>query len=126
MLYPEHIAPLVCISELTHLTGNYYHLQYDAGLFLESLSVELVVLAIWKKSLQICSSWLSATTEGELPATSSTNDSIPLAGAGTSSNSGKHIDFSKPSSVSLWAKQGFLSAFDRAEKSSSHIRDMDG
>ncbi|KAG6725740.1 hypothetical protein I3842_02G046000 [Carya illinoinensis] len=100
--------------------------KYDAGLFLESLSVELVVLAIWKKSLQICSSWLSATTEGELPATSSTNDSIPLEGAGTSSNSGKHIDFSKPSSVSLWAKQGFLSAFDRAEKSSSHIRDMDG
>ncbi|XP_041000278.1 serine/threonine-protein kinase ATG1a isoform X2 [Juglans microcarpa x Juglans regia] len=101
--------------------------KYDAGLFLESLSVELVVLAIWKKSLQICSSWLTSTTEGELPATSSTNDFIPyLEGAGSSSNSGKHIDFSKPSSVSLWAEQGFLSAFDRAEKSSSHIRDMDG
>ncbi|XP_041000279.1 serine/threonine-protein kinase ATG1a isoform X3 [Juglans microcarpa x Juglans regia] len=57
--------------------------KYDAGLFLESLSVELVVLAIWKKSLQICSSWLTSTTEGELPATSSTNDFIPyLEGAG--------------------------------------------
>ncbi|KAF5451836.1 hypothetical protein F2P56_026901 [Juglans regia] len=57
--------------------------KYDAGLFLESLSVELVVLAIWKKSLQICSSWLTSTTEGELPAASSTNDSIPyLEGAG--------------------------------------------
>lgn len=122
-----HIAPLLCISELTHLTGNYYFLQYDAGLFLESLSVELVVLAIWKKSIEICSSWRSSTTEGELPATSSINDPVPsLESAGLSSNSGEHMDFSRPSSVSLWAEQGFLSAFDRAEKSSSHIRDMDG
>ncbi|GMY22146.1 serine/threonine-protein kinase ATG1a isoform X1 [Fagus crenata] len=41
--------------------------RYNAGLLLESFSVELVVLAIWKKALQICSSWLASAAEGELP-----------------------------------------------------------
>ena len=56
------------LFELLKLTGNCYcKLQYNAGLLLESFSVELVVLAIWKKALQICSSWLASAAEGELP-----------------------------------------------------------
>ena len=55
------------LFELLKLTGNFYCLQYNAGLLLESFSVELVVLAIWKKALQICSSWLASAAEGELP-----------------------------------------------------------
>ncbi|XP_062154872.1 serine/threonine-protein kinase ATG1a isoform X3 [Alnus glutinosa] len=101
--------------------------QYNAGLFQESLSVELVVLALWKKALQICSSWMASTAEGELPASSSTNESIPSWEAAVlSPNTENHIDFSRPSSVSLWAEQGFIVAFDRAEKSSHHVRHMDG
>jgi serine/threonine-protein kinase ULK/ATG1 len=115
--------------ELSHLTGTCYCLQYNAGLFQESLSVELVVLALWNKALQICSSWTGSTAEGELPASasSSTNEPIPSSeAAGLSPNTENLTDFSSPSSVSLWAKQGFIAAFDRAEKASEHVRHMDG
>nr|POE94873.1 serine/threonine-protein kinase atg1a [Quercus suber] len=37
--------------------------KYNAGHFLESFSVELIVLAIWKKAIQICSSWLASASE---------------------------------------------------------------
>lgn len=70
---------------------------------------------------------MASTAEGELPASSSTNESIPSwEAAGLSPNTENHIDFSRPSFVSLWAEQGFIVAFDRAEKSSHHVRHMDG
>ncbi|KAK4578168.1 hypothetical protein RGQ29_028348 [Quercus rubra] len=105
------------VQALTELSQE----KYNAGHFLESFSVELIVLAILKKAIQICSSWLASASEGELPESSSTNESI-------TSRTGveKHIDFSRPSSVSMWAEQGFIVACDRAEKLSYHIRDMDG
>lgn len=98
-------------------------MQYNAGLFLDSFSVQLVVLAIWKKALQICSTW----QEDELPEGSSTNkSSLVQGGAGLPPNVSENVDFSRPSSVSMWAEQGFVVAFDRAEKLSYHIKDMDG
>lgn len=102
-------------------------MQYDAGLFLESFSVELVVLAIWKKALQICGSWLTSMSHGELPGPSSAYEHTPVQG-GTSSdpNSENNVDFSSPFSVSMWAEQGFILAFNRAEKLSYNIRDSDG
>lgn len=103
-----------------------YCLQYNAGLFLESFSVELVVLAIWKKALQICSSWLTSTSQSELPATSSANKRLVQGGTSSAPNSENNVDFSSLSSVCMWAEQGFILAFDRAEKLSSNIRDMDG
>ena len=100
------------LFELLKLTGNCYCLQYNAGLLLESFSVELVVLAIWKKALQICSSCLASAAEGELPESSSTNE---VQGR-------SHINFSRSSS---WAEQGFIVAFNRADKLSNHIKNMD-
>lgn len=105
------------VQALTELSQE----KYNAGHFLESFSVELIVLAIWKKAIQICSSWLASASEGELPESSSTNESIT-----SRIGAEKHIDFSRPSSVSMWAEQGFIVACDRAEKLSYHIRDMDG
>lgn len=96
-------------------------MQYNAGHFLESFSVELIVLAVWNKAIEICNSWLASASEGELPESSSTNESIT-----SRIGAEEHIDFSRPSSVSLWAEQGFIVAYDRAEKLSHHIRDMDG
>lgn len=101
--------------------------KYNAGLYQESLSVELVVLAIWKEVFQICSSWPSSSAEGSLPAGSSTNASVPSwEAAGSSTNTENMVDFSRPSSVSSWAEGGFIAAVDRAEKSSHHIEEMDG
>ncbi|TYG44718.1 hypothetical protein ES288_D11G117900v1 [Gossypium darwinii] len=47
--------------------------KYNAGLFVESFSVELVVLAIWKKALQICSSWKTSAPDNESPGSNSGN-----------------------------------------------------
>ncbi|OMO82370.1 hypothetical protein COLO4_23061 [Corchorus olitorius] len=100
--------------------------KYDAGLFLESFSVELVVLAIWKKALQICNSWMTSAAENECSGSSSGNEPTILQGsAHLSPNSDYNVDFSRPSSVSIWAEQGFIVAYDRAEKLSCHLQNMD-
>nr|XP_048334704.1 serine/threonine-protein kinase ATG1a-like [Ziziphus jujuba var. spinosa] len=101
--------------------------KHDAGLFLESFSVELVVLAIWKKAFEICSAWLNSGAESEPPGSISANESkLVEGGAGLSPNTEEHVDFSRPSSVSTWAEQAFIVAFNRAEKLSYHIQAMDG
>ncbi|XP_015888950.3 serine/threonine-protein kinase ATG1a [Ziziphus jujuba] len=101
--------------------------KHDAGLFLESFSVELVVLAIWKKAFEICSAWLNSGSESEPPGSISANESkLVEGGAGLSPNTEEHVDFSRPSSVSTWAEQAFIVAFNRAEKLSYHIQVMDG
>lgn len=102
-------------------------MQHDAGLFLESFSVELVVLAIWKKAFEICSTWLNSSAESELLGSSSANESKLIEGGeGLSPNSEEHVDFSRPSSVSTWVGQAFIVAFNHAEKLSPHIQAMDG
>ncbi|GMY21304.1 serine/threonine-protein kinase ATG1a isoform X1 [Fagus crenata] len=72
----REVQGLTILHPLTRLHLLYQSVQalaelsqekYNAGLLLESFSVELVVLAIWKKALQICSSWLASAAEGELP-----------------------------------------------------------
>ncbi|XP_061340892.1 serine/threonine-protein kinase ATG1a [Gastrolobium bilobum] len=102
--------------------------KYNTGQYLESLAVELVVLAIWKKALEICSSWLASISEGELPGSSSANESILASGdVGLSQTmEQQNINFSDPTSVSLWAKYGFIVAVEHADKLSCHIQNMDG
>lgn len=101
--------------------------KYNAGLYLESFSVELVILAIWKKALEICGSWLASITENEEPGSSSENDpKHTQTVAGSSQDTEGNIDFNRPSCVSSWTEKSFLVAFNRAEKLSHHIRNMDG
>ncbi|KAK9279633.1 hypothetical protein L1049_013312 [Liquidambar formosana] len=108
--------------------------KFNADLFLESFSVELVVLALWKEVLRVCCTWLASTAENGastaengVSGSCSADEFIPVhEGASLSLNSIGNIDFCRPSSVSVWAEQGFLSAFDRAEKLSVRLRDMDG
>ncbi|KAK1558394.1 hypothetical protein Q3G72_001874 [Acer saccharum] len=118
ILHPS--TRLQLLHQYVHALAELAQEKYNAGLFLESFSVELVVLAIWKKAFQICDSWL--TSESELPSTSSGNKST-LVQDGTCSAS--NSDFSNPSSVAMWAEKGFILAFDRAEKLSNYVRDMD-
>lgn len=101
--------------------------KYNAGLFVESFSVELVVLAIWKKALQICSSWKTSAPENESPGSNSGNQPTTTiqSSAGLAPNSGDNVDLNKPSSACIWAEQGFINAYDRAEKLSCHLQDMD-
>ncbi|KAI9181644.1 hypothetical protein LWI28_017068 [Acer negundo] len=117
ILHPS--TRLQLLHQYVHALAELAQEKYNAGLFLESFSVELVVLAIWKKVFQICDSWM--TSESELPSTSSGNKST-LVQDGTCSAS--NSDFSNPSSVAMWAEKGFILAFDRAEKLSNYVRDM--
>lgn len=97
--------------------------KLNAGLFLESFSVDLVVLAIWKEVVRVCSSWVasSSSTADKLEESRTSVNSL------SNSKEGKYVvDFCRPCSVSLWAEQGFIRAFDRADKLSLHLRDMDG
>ncbi|XP_020216599.1 serine/threonine-protein kinase ATG1a [Cajanus cajan] len=100
--------------------------KYNKGLFLESLAVELVVLAIWKKALEICSSWLASIAKSEFPGSSSANESISASEVDLPQTTEQKINFSDPASISLWAKHEFIVAVDRAEKLSCHIQNMDG
>ncbi|KAH1081101.1 hypothetical protein J1N35_020862 [Gossypium stocksii] len=101
--------------------------KYNAGLFVESFSVELLILAIWKKALQICSSWKTSAPDNESPGSNSGNQPTTTiqSSADLASNSGDNVDLNKPSSACIWAEQGFIVAYDRAEKLSCHLQDMD-
>ena len=101
--------------------------QFNAGLVLESFSVELVVLAIWKEAFQVCNYWLDSNMEDDLPGKCSAKESRPIQEAASLFlNSEENVDFNIPRAVSIWAEQGFLVAFDRAENLSIRIQDMDG
>ncbi|MBA0860365.1 hypothetical protein Goshw_016888 [Gossypium schwendimanii] len=101
--------------------------KYNAGLFVESFSVELVVLAIWKKALQICSSWKTSAPDNESSGSNSGNQPTTTiqSSADLAPNSGDNVDLNKPSSACIWAEQEFIVAYDRAEKLSCHLQDMD-
>ncbi|XP_057997200.1 serine/threonine-protein kinase ATG1a isoform X1 [Hevea brasiliensis] len=119
MLHPSRRLHL--LHQYVQAVAEVAQEKYNAGLFLESFSVELVVLAIWKKALQIFSSWVASTAGSKSPESSSANESTSVHGGIRDK-----IDFGRPSSACKWAEQEFVAAYDRAEKSSHHIQDMDG
>ncbi|KAK7294573.1 hypothetical protein RJT34_17462 [Clitoria ternatea] len=124
-LHPSNRLELLhqYVQILAELSQEKYSLQ----LYLESLAVELVILAIWRKALEICSSWLASITEGELPGSSTANKSIFARGdADLSQTPQLKINFGDPPSAFMWAKNEFIVAVDRAEKLSCHIQNMDG
>ncbi|CAN1353303.1 Serine/threonine-protein kinase ATG1a, partial [Linum perenne] len=89
--------------------------KYKAGQYQEAFSVELVVLAAWKKAVEICGSWLASTPANESPESSAVH-ALPRP---------DKTDFDGPSSACKWAEQGFIYALDHAEKLSGHLRDLD-
>ncbi|KAK7381941.1 hypothetical protein VNO80_00517 [Phaseolus coccineus] len=123
-LHPSNRLEL--LHQYVKILKELSHQKYGTGMYLESLAVELVVLAIGKKALEISNSWLASLTGNELPGSSSSNESIPSINMELSQTSEPKIDFSDPPSVSMWAKHEFIVAVDRAEKLSSRIQNMDG
>ncbi|CAK7348614.1 unnamed protein product [Dovyalis caffra] len=124
MLHPS--IKLQFLNQYARAIAELAQEKYDAGMFLESFSVELVVLAIWKKALEICHHWVASTGESKLHESSSASE--PTLGHGgtdlTPPAIGK-MDFIEPSSACKWAEKGFILAFDCAEKLSHNLRDMD-
>ncbi|KAJ8898740.1 hypothetical protein K2173_004950 [Erythroxylum novogranatense] len=111
-----------CLQVVTELAQE----KYNAGLFLESFSIELVVLAIWKRALQIANSWLMSIPEGGLAEHSSVIQYSPVLGNKDFYTEDKDkLDFVNPSSVHLWAEQGFIAAYDHAERLSCQLKGVD-
>ncbi|KAG9455443.1 hypothetical protein H6P81_008347 [Aristolochia fimbriata] len=101
--------------------------KFNAGLHLESFSVELVTLAVWKEALSVSLSWLNCNTVRDTPGSTSTNDSaLDQKGSSSMVTFAGTVDFNRPASVRCWAEQGFLGAFDQAERISNYLQDMDG
>lgn len=102
-------------------------MQCNAGMFLESFSVGLVALALWKEAVEISGAWLSSSDERESSKSSLGIDSTPLLkDADKAANKEETVDFNRPSSVSKWAQLGFIAAVDRTEKLSQNIQEIDG
>ncbi|GAB2291154.1 hypothetical protein Dimus_025413 [Dionaea muscipula] len=114
---------LQLLHQYIHVISNVSLEKHDAGSYLESFSIELVVLAIWKEAIQICNYWLASS---DISATSTINETTNLEGVGCSSNSTEIPDFTKPSSASTWAERGFIAACDRAEMLSKYLENVDG
>uniref|UniRef100_A0ACD5TTV1 Uncharacterized protein n=1 Tax=Avena sativa TaxID=4498 RepID=A0ACD5TTV1_AVESA len=82
------------------------------GLDLEALSLELVILAIWKEVLNAYSLLVDASDDGNY-STCEYENSLPKGG----------LDFTRSASIRYWAESGFIKAYDRAEKISHRLRE---
>ncbi|KAL6847505.1 hypothetical protein ACP4OV_022531 [Aristida adscensionis] len=99
----QYVAALTELAREKHLKG----------LELEALSIELVILAIWKEALDACSLFMHAVDDGNFSAKSN-NSSL---------NVEQGLDFTKPASVCSWAESGFMMAYDRAEEISHRLQE---
>ncbi|XP_042425661.1 serine/threonine-protein kinase ATG1a isoform X2 [Zingiber officinale] len=104
------------INALTELTQE----KLDARLSLESFSLELVILAIWKVIIQLCDTMMASTTEADLL------NQQHHQRDGISQNILEELGFTNPVQVFSWAENGFLIAYDRAEKLSNIVQHSDG
>uniref|UniRef100_A0A5B6YYX1 ATG1a/b/c MIT domain-containing protein n=1 Tax=Davidia involucrata TaxID=16924 RepID=A0A5B6YYX1_DAVIN len=76
ILHPS--TRLQLLHRYISILSELVQVKFNAGLFLESFSVELVVMAIWKEALRVCSSWLASTMEDVLSRSCSANESTPV------------------------------------------------
>ncbi|XP_008808264.1 serine/threonine-protein kinase ATG1a [Phoenix dactylifera] len=115
---------LLLLSQYVNVLTELAQEKLHEGLHLESFSLELVTLAVWKEALHICSSWMASTAEADALNTFSANETPSHQKDHMSLNIAEGVDFMKPSSICSWAEKGFVVACDRAEKISNTLRDI--
>eukprot|EP00268_Persea_americana_P024116 TRINITY_DN23589_c0_g2_i1.p1 TRINITY_DN23589_c0_g2~~TRINITY_DN23589_c0_g2_i1.p1 ORF type:complete len:630 (+),score=137.15 TRINITY_DN23589_c0_g2_i1:371-2260(+) len=114
------------LHQYVHALSELAQEKINAGLPLESFSVELVTLAVWREALRVYKSWVATSVEGETTGSSSANECPPgQDNAYSSLNLAEGVDFNNPASVCSWA-EGFIVAYDRTEKISNYLPCMDG
>ncbi|CAL9245450.1 unnamed protein product [Arabidopsis halleri] len=92
------------LTELAREMGN-------TGQVKESFAVTLVVLAVWRKALEICDSWMMSVGEDNVnpDPTTAPETSIP--------------DLNSPAPAKTWVTQEFVTAFNQAENSSTQLNE---
>ncbi|XP_038874388.1 serine/threonine-protein kinase ATG1a isoform X2 [Benincasa hispida] len=124
MLHPS--TRLQLLNQYVQVLSDLSQEKCNAGMFLESFSVELVALALWKEAVEISGAWLSYD-KSESSKSSLGIDSTPSQkDADYAANKEKNVDFNSPTSVSKWAQLGFIAAVDQTEKLSQNIQEIDG
>ncbi|CAH8322799.1 unnamed protein product [Eruca vesicaria subsp. sativa] len=78
----------------------------NAGQVKESFAVTLVVLAAWRKALEICDSWMVSVGEDRV------NTTTPET---------SNPDLNSPEVAKTWVTQEFVTAFNQAETSSTQL-----
>ncbi|CAG7903122.1 serine/threonine-protein kinase ATG1a [Brassica rapa] len=91
------------LAEVAREMGN-------AGQVKESFAVTLVVLAAWRKALEICDSWMMSVGEERV------NPADPTTAPETS-----NPDLNSPAVAKTWVTQEFVTAFNQAETSSTQL-----
>jgi serine/threonine-protein kinase ULK/ATG1 len=92
------------------------HLQMNKGLGLQSFSIQLVCLAIWKEALRVCQTWAEIVGDSENGGSS--------RGRGSSEHVGSQ-ETSVANTCSLMERE-FAFAVERAESLAVHINIGDG
>ncbi|WOK98950.1 serine/threonine-protein kinase ATG1a isoform X1 [Canna indica] len=100
--------------------------KLNAGLHLESFSVELIILAVWRQTMQLCKIWMASSNDQDYLPRLSTNYHQSHETDHFSQNITVEMNFTNPLLVCSWAERGFLVAYDRAEKLSNGFQDTDG
>ncbi|CAN7052551.1 hypothetical protein IGI04_027714 [Brassica rapa subsp. trilocularis] len=91
------------LAEVAREMGN-------AGQVKESFAVTLVVLAAWRKALEICDSWMMSV--GELRVNPADRTTAPET---------SNPDLNSPAVAKTWVTQEFVTAFNQAETSSTQL-----
>ena len=110
---------------VTYICFFFCHVQLVKGLDLEALSLELVLLAIWKEALNAYSLLVDASDDG-IFSTSAHENFQPKSEHRLPPNVAQGLDFTRSASVRYWAESGFIKAYDRAEKISHRLRENNG
>ncbi|KAL0866112.1 hypothetical protein Bca101_045230 [Brassica carinata] len=92
------------LAEVAREMGN-------AGQVKESFAVTLVVLAAWRKALEICDSWMMSVGEDRV-------NPDPTTAPETS-----NPDLNSPAVAKTWVTQEFVAAFNQAETSSTQLNE---
>ncbi|CAH8368538.1 unnamed protein product [Eruca vesicaria subsp. sativa] len=92
------------LAEVAREMGN-------AGQVKESFAVTLVVLAAWRKALEICDSWMMSVGEDKV------NQEI------TTAPEASNPDLNSPAVAKTWVTQEFVTAFNQAETSSTQLNE---
>ncbi|RWR87719.1 serine/threonine-protein kinase ATG1a-like protein isoform X2 [Cinnamomum micranthum f. kanehirae] len=109
------------LHQYVHALSELAQEKFNAQLPLESFSVQLVVLAVWREALRVYKSLVAINVEGETIGSSSANECPPdQDNTYLSLSFAEGVDFNSPASVCSWA-EGFIVAYDRTEKISNYL-----
>ncbi|XP_062216992.1 serine/threonine-protein kinase ATG1a-like isoform X2 [Phragmites australis] len=118
---PDYHMRLHILNQYVFVLTELAQEKLFKGLDLEALSIELVLLAIWKEALDACSLFKDASDDGNF-SKSGQEHFLPKSDR-SSLNVAQGLDFTRPVSVCSWVESGFMKAYDRAEKISHRLRE---